>query len=292
MIPEAVRSAVTSATGARIVAARTLSGGSIAAAFEVDLSDRRPAFLKTHPSLPALAFQREAEGLAWLAETRTVRVPGVIAVSETEPGFLLLERIETGSRAGRDADAAFGRALAALHRAGAATFGGPHDNFLATLPQDNTPTDQWAAFYRDRRLEPLLSLATGRGLVAPELATHMACLFESMSEHVGPAEPPARLHGDLWGGNRVVDTHGHSFLIDPAVYGGHREIDLAMMRLFGGFSACVFAAYEEAFPLAPGHQDRVPLYQLYPLLAHLVMFGRSYASQVTEAVDLVLRRAR
>jgi fructosamine-3-kinase len=103
---------------------------------------------------------------------------------------------------------------------------------------------------------------------------------------LGPAEPPARLHGDLWGGNLHVDAMGAPCLIDPAVYGGHREMDLAMMRLFGGFSERVFSAYSEAFPLAPGHAERVSLYQVYPLLVHLNLFGGGYAAQV----ESVLRR--
>jgi fructosamine-3-kinase len=114
-------------------------------------------------------------------------------------------------------------------------------------------------------------------------------LFARMETAVGPSEPPSRLHGDLWGGNLHTDARGMPCLIDPAVYGGHREIDLAMMRLFGGFGAHVFAAYEEAYPLEPGHEGRVALYQLYPLLVHVNLFGGSYASSAMHALEDALR---
>ena len=109
-----------------------------------------------------------------------------------------------------------------------------------------------------------------------------------LPQRCGPAEPPARLHGDLWGGNLLTDEHGAPVLIDPAVYGGHREVDLAMMQLFGGFSARVFDAYHEAHPLAPGWRERAPLYQLYPLLVHVNLFGGSYLGGVRRALRQVL----
>ena len=110
-------------------------------------------------------------------------------------------------------------------------------------------------------------------------------LFGALLELVGPEEPPARLHGDLWGGNLLCDDAGAPCLIDPAVYGGHREIDLAMMRLFGGFGGRVFDAYDEAFPLPDGHEERVPLYQLYPLMVHVNLFGGGYGASVEAALQ-------
>ena len=111
-----------------------------------------------------------------------------------------------------------------------------------------------------------------------------------LPELCGPAEPPARLHGDLWGGNAIADEHGEPVLIDPAVYGGHREIDLAMMRLFGGFGARCFAAYDEAYPLADGHAERVALYQLYPLLVHVNLFGGGYVASVERVLQQLVGR--
>ena len=131
---------------------------------------------------------------------------------------------------------------------------------------------------------PLLDRARTQGLLGASLDGLASRLLARLDELVGPAEPPSRLHGDLWAGNWLCDTAGEPVLIDPAVYGGHREMDLAMMKLFGGFSPRVFDAYAEAAPLAPDWQERVPLYQLYPLLVHLNLFGTSYASGLERAI--------
>lgn len=290
MIAPALSDRVARAAGARVLAVRPVSGGSIADAYDVDLADGRRAFLKTHESLAAEAFAEEAEGLAWLREANAVRVPDVLGVGEGQPGFLLLERIDMATRSAPSGagDEAFGRGLAALHRFGAVSFGLACDNHLATLPQPNAPAESWAAFYRDRRIMPLTAMARGRGLVSSRLERDLARLCDRMESLAGPRELPSRLHGDLWGGNRVVDGNGESWLVDPAVYAGHREIDLAMMRLFGGFSKRVFDAYAEVFPLAAGNEQRVSLYQLYPLLAHVVMFGSGYVAQVEDAVASAL----
>src|SRR6185436_7332699 len=177
-----------------------------------------------------------------------------------------------------------GRGLAALHKFGAPYFGLDHDNFIGSLDQANDRRAAWADFYRDLRLEPLVARAAERGLVGVQLRRDFERLFERLDSLVGPAEAPARLHGDLWGGNLHVDERGQPCLIDPAVYGGHREIDLAMMRLFGGYGPRVFDAYEEAWPLSEGHERRTPLYQLYPLLVHVNLFGSGYVGQATRAL--------
>jgi fructosamine-3-kinase len=283
MIDAALRARVEAAMGARIATARERGGGSIARAFDVELEGGERVFLKAHAALPALAMQREAEGLEWLREADAVRVPRVRAFATEGAAFLVLERVDTSGHARADEDA-FGRELAALHRAGAPSFGLAADNFLAVLPQDNTAATDWAAFYRARRIEPLVRRARERGLVDAVLGRRIDALLARMESLVGPAEPPARLHGDLWGGNRVVDAAGRSWIVDPAVYGGHREMDLAMMRLFGGFGSRAFAAYDEAFALAPGASERVALHQLYPVLAHVVMFGASYVGELRERV--------
>jgi fructosamine-3-kinase len=199
------------------------------------------------------------------------------------PSFLVLERIDA-ARPRADYDELLGRGLAALHAFGAPVFGLDHDNFIGRLPQVNATLPTWAEFYRARRLEPQLRMAVDRGRASPVMQEAFAHLLPRLEELVGPPETPARLHGDLWGGNAMVDEQGRPCLIDPAVYGGHREVDLAMMRLFGGFGPRVFAAYQEAFPLAPGHQDRMPLYQLYFLLVHVNLFGGAYVIQVEQAL--------
>ncbi len=224
-------------------------------------------------------FPAEARGLAWLSEAEALRVPRVLAHSGLEPndcpGFLLLEFLRPARpRTGFDEE--LGHGLAALHRAGTHRFGLAEPNFIGRLPQSNQPHDSWAEFYRVERLEAQLQMAARSGRASSALCRDFERLFVKLPELVGEREAPARLHGDLWGGNLHSDEHGAPCLIDPAVYGGHREVDLAMMRLFGGFSERVFAAYAEAFPLSPGHTERVALYHLYPLLVHLNLFGASY----------------
>jgi fructosamine-3-kinase len=279
----ALSEAVGAALGARVVKLEPVSGGDINHALRATLGDGTRVFVKTQARAPAGFFACEAEGLSWLAAAKTVRIPEVLAVSEA-PAFLVLEHIEPG-RPARDHDERLGQALAALHRAGAPSFGFARDNFLATLAQANAPRASWAQFYAEQRLQPLAATARKRGFLDRGFERALEHVLERMPALCGPSEAPSRLHGDLWGGNAIVDAQGGPVLIDPAVYGGHREIDLAMMKLFGGVGARVVDAYDEAFPLAPEHAERVALYQLYPLLAHVCLFGSSYVSGVKRALE-------
>jgi fructosamine-3-kinase len=270
------------ALGARIAGVRPVGGGDINEAWALSLDDGRTLFAKTNTGADRMMFEAEAKGLVWLVEARALRVPEVIAVSSptsTQAPFLVLEMVHSASPK-RAFDEELGRGLAALHRSGAESFGLDHDNFIGPLPQSNRIARDWATFYGAERLEPQLVRARQNGRVTPKLERLFETLFTKLSELIGPAEPPARLHGDLWGGNLMVDERGAPCLVDPAVYGGHREVDLAMMKLFGGFGARVFDAYREAYPLSPGSERRVALYQLYPLLVHLNLFGESYRGRV------------
>jgi len=272
--------------GSRVVRRASVGGGDISDAFDVTLADGRRLFVKLAPSerghaLPDLVT-REAQGLSWLREPSVLRVPDVVAVAEADesgPAVLVLERIERRGR-GPAFEEHLGVGLAALHRTSAVQFGWAQDNYLATLQQDNRELPSWSEFYARRRLAPLLQRAARAGQLPTALARQLERVIERMAELVGPDEPPARLHGDLWSGNILADERGEPTLIDPAVYGGHREVDLAMMRLFGGFSERVFASYAAAYPLAADHRERVALYQLYPLLAHVNLFGAAYVSQL------------
>jgi fructosamine-3-kinase len=285
-----VTAALGEAMGAAVAGARPVGGGDINLAFAVTLVDGRRLFVKTNARAPRGMFAAEARGLRWLAEANALRVPAVLAERD---GFLALELLGDGAGAtppARDFDERLGRGLAALHRAGAPRFGLDHDNFIGRLPQANgAVTGGWAAFYRARRLEAQLRRAVDGGRATSRLRGGFARLFVALEADapslLGPPEPPARLHGDLWGGNHLVDEMGAPCLCDPAVYGGHREIDLAMMRLFGGFGARVFDAYDEAWPLADGHASRVALYQLYPLMVHVNLFGGGYVGQVETLID-------
>lgn len=203
----------------------------------------------------------EAAGLRWLAEAGA-RVPAVL---EEAAGRLVLERVETGpmSPAGEEE---LGRMLAAVHRAGAPRFGSlpaPGPLLVGRCQVPSPEGDDWCAYYLEHRLLPL---ARRVGLEREVAAVRVEA----------PAEPPARLHGDLWSGNVLADRAGRPWLVDPAAYGGHREVDLAMLDLFGAVPARTLAAYDEAHPLADGWRGRVPLWQLFPLLVHAVLFGGAY----------------
>jgi protein-ribulosamine 3-kinase len=286
MIGAELERALRFALGAAVKHARRLSGGDINDAFELELGSGVRVFLKTNAHASASMFPAEARGLEWLRAAEALRVPEVLAVSGGRPGepsFLVLELL-TPSQPARDFDERLGRGLAQLHRFGAPRFGLDHDNFIGSLPQRNTAHDAWSDFFWSERLEPQLKRAVASGQASGKLRASFDRLEGRLAELVGPEEPPARLHGDLWGGNLHIDERGAPCLIDPAVYGGHREVDLAMMRLFGGFGETVFRAYQEAWPLSPGHAERIGLYQLYPLMVHVNLFGGSYVDSVERAL--------
>jgi fructosamine-3-kinase len=270
--------------GLGVTAATPVHGGDIAKAYRLD-TPHGPMFAKTHPDpMPGL-FEREAAGLRALHRAGAVAVPEVIRES---PEGLVLEWIHVG-RPSPEADETLGTQLAALHRVTGAHFGGLDDapsGYLGSQPVDLTPTDDWAEFFLDRRIRPLTKRAVERGRLDPAAIGLVERVAGQAGELCGPPEPPALLHGDLWGGNRLVDVDGANWLIDPAVYWGHREVDLAMMQLFGGFGASTYEAYDDAFPLAAGWRERVEWYQLPPLLVHAILFGGSYGS----AALSVLRR--
>jgi fructosamine-3-kinase len=250
-----------------------IGGGSINEAYRAELPDGTIAFVKTRPDAPRGEFASEAASLRWLAEAGA-RVPEVLDVGDDH---LVLEWLDDERT---DAEA-LGRSIAAMHQAGAERFGTlppgtppPPELRLAGVVLPGNEEAEWPRFYAESRLSPLLPRA---GLSASGRKA-VESVIDRIDDLAGPPEPPARLHGDLWGGN----VHGNA-LIDPAAYGGHREVDLAMLKLFGGPGPAAFAAYDEAFPLADGHEERVPLYQLFPLLIHAVLFGGGYAGQVEQA---------
>ncbi|NUS02658.1 MAG: phosphotransferase [Nonomuraea sp.] len=241
------------------------------------LDDGRQVFVKTGSAASGL-FASEAAGLRWLGEV--IAVPEVV---EAGPDRLVLSWVpeEAPSPA---AAVRFGADLARLHRAGAPEFGAPWPGFIADLPMDNSPAADWPGFYATRRVLPFLRQAR---LPARDVAL-VERAVERFAEVAGPAEPPARIHGDLWSGN-VLWSGGAGVLIDPAAHGGHRETDLAMLALFGlPYLDRVLGAYQEEFPLAPGWRERVPLHQLHPLLVHVVLYGGSYRDGLMNAVARVL----
>jgi fructosamine-3-kinase len=260
-----------------VASAHRVAGGDINDAWAVELESGDRLFVKTRAGAPSGEYAAEAAGLAWLGEAITV--PEVVAVDEA---FLALRWIDEGLLD----EESLGRDLAALHAAGAPGFGTtPHGGALrlgaADLPQGDS--DDWASFYAHRRIAPLADQALERGALSREGRAAIERVCEHMADLAGPPEDPARLHGDLWAGNVMGGSDGRPVLVDPAAYGGHREVDLAMLRLFGRISGATLAAYEERMPLAEGHEDRVQLYQLLPLLVHAVLFGGSYGASAAQA---------
>ncbi|MFH9008448.1 fructosamine kinase family protein [Streptomyces afghaniensis] len=278
--------AVARLTGRAVTGERPLSG----ALAEVTLDDGRVVIVKRADD-PG-ATRAEAAGLRWLAGAGTVRVP---AVHGHNAHRLVVDRVTQG-RPNREAAVRFGRDLAALHAAGAPAFGapppgGPADAYIGLAPMRNEPGTDWPGWYAEHRVLPYLRRAVDQGTVRPGEATDIERLCERLPELAGPAEPPARLHGDLWNGNVLWAADGDVRLIDPAAHGGHRETDLAMLRLFG----CphldqVLDGYQEKAPLADGWTDRVGVHQLFPLLVHAVLFGRSYAEQALAVARTALAR--
>ncbi|WP_067432449.1 fructosamine kinase family protein [Nocardioides jensenii] len=261
--------------GGPVVATAPVAGGDICTATRLKLSDGRSALMKTHVHPPPGFFAAEARGLRWLAEADGVAVPEVLAVDED---CLIIPFVETGKQI-PDAAVAFGRALARTHATGADTFGAAHDGFIGKLPMRNTPADTWAEFYATNRLLPYLKVARDRGAIDESGAGAIESLVGRLGDLV-PTEAPARLHGDLWNGNVLWGTDGVIHVIDPAAYAGHREVDLAMLSLFGmPHLPRVLDAYHETQPLADGWEDRLGLHQLFPLLVHACMFGGGYGAR-------------
>ncbi len=263
--------------GARVLG--RVGGGDINEAYRVVLAGGSEAFVKTRADAMAGEYQAEAAGLEWLAQAGAVRVPRVLELGDD---YLALEWVQPGSLSA-GGEEQLGAGLARTLAAGSPVFGldgpgrsGAHPARFGSLGLPNEPRPDWPSFYAQNRLAPLARLARERSALRAEGVAAVERVCERIDTLTGPPEPPARLHGDLWWGNVMAGADGGAWLIDPSAYGGHREVDLAMLRLFGGPSPRFYAAYEQVSPLAAGWQERVELYQLAPLLVHALLFGGSY----------------
>ncbi len=277
-----LRTFLTDHLGFGIVAMVPLGGGDAADAYRVMLDDSTTVFAKTKPGAVEGFFTTEAAGLVWLGETGTVSVPEVIAVADDPP--VLVQRWIDPGHPTESTEAEFGRSLAALHQAGAPCFGREDRRSTGSRGLPNEPCATFAEFYASQRLLPLARLARDSRALPEETIVDLETVAGSLDRFGGASESPARLHGDLWAGNRIIGAGGVSWIIDPAAHGGHREFDLAMMRLFGGFGWECFAAYEEVAALADGWEERIPLHQLAPLVVHSIKFGASYVPATQHAL--------
>lgn len=263
---------------------RPVSGGDISAAYLLE-SKSQKYFLKanTKPFAKTM-FMAEQKGLQAIEETKTIAVPHVHLVDELDgKSFLLMDFIESRRPNAKDYKH-LGRDLAKLHLKTSDIFGFPTDNFIGSLPQTNTQHGDWAEFYWNERIVPQLKLSQkNEALEKKYIPSKEAALkvFRQVFEEV----KPTLLHGDLWGGNYLISSDGTPYLIDPAVYYGHSMVDIAMSRIFGGFDAEFYDAYHEIIPRQTYYQEQIKLYQLYYLLVHLNLFGRSYRSSVVDILE-------
>jgi len=226
-------------------------------------------------------FEAEADGLRELKSAKAIRVPEILSCGiENGESFLELERF-TFDRPTAETERQFGERLAALHRHATNRFGWFRDNTIGPTPQVNTWSDDWVGFFREQRLEFQLNLAVANGYGADVSAPGQKLSAELTDLFIGYEPDASLLHGDLWGGN-WGSVSGEPVIFDPAVYYGDRESDIAMTMLFGGFGKAFYEAYEKSWPMAPGHEQRLKLYQLYHVLNHLNLFGRSYLGRTKE----------
>ena len=255
-----------------------VSGGSINETFRVE-TDQGILFVKLNDSsrFPNM-FEAESAGLKILSKS-SFRVPKpVLSGIQGKQQFLILDWIEQGNPSLHFWDG-FGKCLAQMHTISEEKFGLDASNYIGSLEQSNKKHENWADFYRDERLIPQMKLAEKAGLLSNRMKLGFKALFNELY-NIYPTEKPSLLHGDLWSGNMMVDSEGFPTIFDPAVYFGHREMDLAMMALFGGFGDSWIDAYNEIYPLEPDWQQRIPIGSLYPLMVHVNLFGNSYVRSV------------
>ncbi len=265
----------------KIVSSSTLGGGSIANSFVIQTESGKKHFVKIYGNNRVI-LQNEANGLNELTKSKAIRIPKVIAVTDD---FLLLEFIETGRRE-RGFSEIFGKQFAKMHRTTSDKFGFYENNFIGSTPQINLPEgNSWIDFFWENRLLYQFKLAEQNGHVNSEFRNLINELEKQLpSIFNGTEEKPTLLHGDLWSGNFMVDENSNPVLIDPAVYYGHREADLAMTKMFGGFDSKFYSAYNEEYPLPDDWEYRINLYMLYHVLNHLNLFGSGYYSQAISII--------
>lgn len=287
-----VEQALTSIFGdsTRVAETRRIAGGDINEAYKLTLTNGTHIFMKSNAKKEESFFTAEAEGLAAIAKTEAIGTPYVFGSGkDTDRGeaFLLMEFVEGKKHIG-DYWETFAHQLAAMHQASTSdfvsggTYGFVHDNYIGANKQVNTAHDSWRAFFRDCRLKPQFHQAFH--YFDTEEQKMVRTLLEKTEDILIEPEYPSLLHGDLWAGNVITGNDGKVWLADPAVYVGHREAELAMTELFGGFPQSFYDAYQEVLPLQPGYEKRRDFYNLYHLLNHLNLFGRSYLSSVKRVV--------
>jgi protein-ribulosamine 3-kinase len=262
-----------------------VGGGSINDTYRLRTNNGQLFFCKINSlaKFPSL-FSTEKSGLEYLAAQQVIRIPRVISLLETASHqVLLLEWIEQGLKTTEFWNA-FGEQLATLHHKTFEQFGLSFDNYMGALPQRNRLTGNWCDFFIRERLQPQVEMAVNGHLLDNKQARQFEKVYARLPG-MFPTEPACLLHGDLWSGNYLCDEQGKPVLIDPAVYYGHRSMDLAMTTLFGGFDALFYESYQSNYPFPPGFREQWQVCNLYPLLIHLNLFGQSYLRDILNTIE-------
>ena len=276
-----VRKKLEEVTGetAELLSVSPVGGGDINEAYRFETTLGTYFVKKNSSSRFPQMFKKEALGLKILADAEEIPVPEVMTWDETgEEAFLIMKYIPPGTKS-TDFWETFGRRLAALHRHTDEMFGLDHDNYIGSLHQSNRRHRSWTDFFREERLQFQVKMARDAGRIDSDTIRQFERFYQKL-EDIFPVEPPALIHGDLWGGNFIVNPEGEAVIIDPAVYYGHREMDLGMSQLFGGFHHEFYEAYNRHYPLEPGWQKRLDYCNLYPLMVHVNLFGGGYLGSV------------
>jgi protein-ribulosamine 3-kinase len=266
-------------THIRISEFSPVAGGSINQAFQLR-SNEGDFFLKKNDArlFPGM-FETEEKGLGLLSKHSSFRIPQVLFCDVfKDEALILMEYIQPGIRSSGFFEE-FGKRLAAMHKVSNASFGLDQDNYIGSLPQNNTLHSDWSSFFIEARLRPQVEMARNAGKIDAGIVKQFESLFNKL-DTLFPAEPSSLLHGDLWSGNFMEDENGVPCIFDPAVYFGHREMDLAMTKLFGGFGPEMYESYNEVYPLENGWKERIDICNLYPLMVHANLFGESYVWDV------------
>ena len=268
----------------KIISISPVSGGDINDAFKI-VTDSNTFFAKVNSNPVAKdMFEKEALGLKLLRDKALISVPGVVSTGTIEnKSYLILDWIKQGSTTA-NTDESIASQLAALHKMINDVFGLEYDNYIGTLIQNNSPNQNWLDFYFSNRIEYQLRLAINSNLMQNKYIKKTEMMFSRLEPDY-PAVVPSLLHGDLWSGNYMINDKGEAVFIDPAVYYGYREMDIAMMKLFGGFSSTVFDIYDDIYPLDHEWQSRIRFHQLYYILVHVNLFGGGYVSSAQNIID-------
>lgn len=280
LLPEKIKSEIEAFFHQSVSELYPVSGGDINKAGRLKLENGDLYFIKWNTDAPADMFETEAKGLELLQNTGSgLLIPAVHFHSEycLVTDWIEQSKITTSA-------SAFGKALAMLHKSSSGFFGLDFDNYIGRLPQSNNKHSNWFDFFAIERIEPQLKAGVESAKLQRDVLVKVEKLYAKLG-HIMPAEKPALIHGDLWSGNYMYAQNGRAAIFDPAVYYGHREMDIAMSRLFGGFSSEFYRGYEEEFPLEPGFETRKDLFNLYPILVHVNLFGGSYCRQAEDIIN-------